>query len=348
MQQPQLLIGEYASVEDIKERICNNRFKPLDTSTPTCRFRGTVVQADGAAGTVTVIGWQRNAARLQKMDVSLPTIITVTLKKRPDGNSYFIDSAQLDKRFKGSKGILCSVKYLDRNMRETIVGQAFDSSLIKKTKLKALHCFHLVEVLHGMISYFGTVSDKFLQNNTRLICFEEENLDYLEDGDNRTCLCGYHIVKDKDPVSYQLVFNDLFQKVGFSKDGAITCDGTLSYEFSVRNGNAFHGEIANRGNGLLNMHFQKTLFACVKTVQTAFGFAADNTMCFTNLYPAAFIGLMTQTLAIRHFSNNYQYIMHVLTGLQRQNNIPLCIGSTKNMVEIKEYFPGFSAGDLKE
>jgi hypothetical protein len=347
MPTPQLLIGDYASLDGIKSRICNNRFRPLDTSMPTCRFRGTVVQAEGTGGTVTVIGWQRNVSRLQKIDISLPLIITVVLKKNPGGKTYYVDSVELDSCFKGSKGILCSTKYLDRNMKEAITGQVFDALLVKKTKLKTLHCFHLVEVLHGMISYFETVRDVLPLETASEIYFEEDGIDYLEGADKRSYCCGKQLVKGKEPVSYQLVLNDLFERTGFTKDGTITCDGPLSYEFSLQGRVVIRGSIANTGNNLVTVGFQKMLLECVKAMQTELGINKRETMYFTNLYPAAFMGLLTQMLAVRHFNSNYQYIMHAVTGLQRQNDTPLCIGSSVNMAEVKRYFPGFSADDLK-
>ena len=61
----------------------------------------------------------------------------------------------------------------------------------------------------------------------------------------------------------------------------------------------------------------------------------------------AFIGMFTQMLAVRHFGNNYHYVMHVLSGLQRSCGVPLCIGSAITMAEAKRWFPDFSKSDLK-
>ncbi len=344
---PQLLIGKYDSIDGLKDRICNSTFKPLDASTPTCRFRGTVIKPRDADGAVTVIGWQRNAARLQKMDVSLPSIITAQVRKCPDQNTYRVVSIELDKCFKGSKGVLCSAHYLDRNMKEAVTGRAFDSSLIKKAKLKAMHCFHIVEVLDGMISYFEAVRAELSPNNSRSLFFEEENLDYMTDRDKRSHFCGHHLITGKNAIQYRLTFKDLIEKVSFSKEGEMACNGNLNYEFSIEGRQAMCGEIAFTTKDLFYLRFQKMLLQCGTMVQSAFGFDLRDNMYFTNLHPAAFIGLMTQTLAIRHFGNNYHYIMHALTGLQRRSNAPLCIGSVTNRIETKRFFPGFLSDDLK-
>jgi hypothetical protein len=346
-QQPLLLIGSYDSIADVKERICTNRLKPLDTSKPASRCRGTVVQAGEEDGAVTLIGWQRNAARLQKMDVSLPAIVTLRLRRIPSENAYRIVSIDLDKSFRGSKGLLCCGPYLDKNMKNELVGQAFDASLFKKTKLNAMRCFHLVEILHAMISYFGTVSGELSGTGAKALHFEEENTDYMEDDEKRSCCCGIHLVSGREAVFYRLVIADLFEKVRFSKEGVMTCRGSLTFEFFLGDQRAIAGEIPISESGSMERGFQKMLLECIRTLQAALGVGQKEKIRFTNLYPMALVGLLTQTLAIRHFSNNYHYIMHALTGLQRRDGIPLCIGASMNMNEVKRYFPGFSSDDLK-
>jgi hypothetical protein len=105
--------------------------------------------------------------------------------------------------------------------------------------------------------------------------------------------------------------------------------------------------VSTAGGGLLSTGFQKMLLRCGANVHAALGFDLRETAYFTNLNPQAFIGLLTQMLAVRYFGNNYHYIMHVLSGLQRHGNIPLCIGSSLSPAEAKRYFPEFSPGDLK-
>jgi hypothetical protein len=344
---PRLLIGSYDSIGDIREQIRTSRLMPLDTSKPASRCRGTVIQGPQENGAVTLIGWQRNTARLQKMDVSLPAIVTVQVRRVPCENVYRIISVELDKCFRGSKGLLCCGSYLDKTMKKELVGQAFDASLLKKTKLNAMHCFHLVEILHAMVSYFGTVTGDLSESGAKALHFEEENTDYMEDDRKRSCCCGNHLVSGREAISYRLVIADLFEKVRFSQEGVMTCRGTLDFDFFLGDQRAVTGKIVIPESGSMERGFQKMLLECIRALQTALAVDHKEKIRFTNLYPMALIGLLTQTLAIRHFSNNYHYIMHALTGLQRRDGIPLCIGASMNMNEVKRHFPGFSSDDLK-
>jgi hypothetical protein len=345
MNAPRLLINDYGSVDNLVERICNNRVCPLDTEMPTCRFRGTVVKKNDA-GSVAVTGWQRNYARLRKMDVSLPTIISVDLKYDPFGNNYVISNATLDRGFKGSKGILCSASYLDRNVRKVLVGKTFDRNLQKSMKLESLHCFHLVEVITGMVSYFSAIDEEVIAADAGALLYEEEAGDYWSEDGSTAYGSGVHRMKGKEPVHFQLTFPELFSRIRFGKNGDINCSSTLDSQFSVNRKFVREDQITLGSDGINNVKLARMLLGCVRSVQKALDINLKEPMRCCNLYPSAFLGVFTQALAIRHFSQNYQYIMHALTALQRRNGIPLCIGASSDSREMKQYFPDFSPADL--
>jgi hypothetical protein len=344
MKTPNLLINDYETIDNIVERINAARVYPLDKVMPTCRFRGTVVKKLNN-GIVQITGWQRNFARLRKMDVSLPTIITILLGYDSKQNSFIVNEIELDNSFKGSKGILCSATYLDRNVKKQLIGQTFDKKLLKKVKLNSMHCFHLVEVITGMISYVSAVREEIICADKESHIFEEEVTDYWSEDEDTAYGCGLHIVKGKEPVSYQLTFPELFSRVRFGRDGDINCNA-LESQFTINGEQIRNDEISLGKEGISNVKLAKMLLGCVWSVQHALQLGLKEPMRCSNLYPSAYLGILTQALSIRHFSNNYHYIMHALTALQRQNGMPLCVGASSGSHEIKVHFPDFLPEDL--
>lgn len=345
MKTPRLLINDYESIDTLVEKINNNRIYPLDNDMPTCRFRGTVVKKTGA-DSIIIVGWQRNYARLRKMDVSLPTIITINLKYDQDNDEFTINKAGLDAGFKGSKGILCSASYLDRNVQRILPGKIFDRSMQKSMKLESLHCFHLVEVITGMISYFSAIRDEVIAADVDTLFYEEEAGDYWSDDGRTANGSGAHFIKGKERVCFQLTFPELFSKIRFGKNGDINCNGTLDSQFSINGEWVRQDQIDLGSDGINNVKLAKMLLGCVRSMQKSLQIDIREPMRCCNLYPSAFLGVFTQALAIRHFSGNYQYIMHALTALQRRNGMPLCIGAASGSGEMSNYFPDFSPDDL--
>lgn len=345
MNVPRLLINDYGSVDNLVERIYHNRVHPLDTEMPTCRFRGTVIKKIDDRS-LDITAWQRNYARLRKMDVSLPTVITIKVKYDPHRNEYVIGNAMLENGFKGSKGILCSTSYLDRNVRNNLVGEIFDRNLQKRMKLESLHCFHLVEVITGMISYFSAIEEEVVAADAGVFFYEEEAGDYWSEDGSTAYGSGVHRMKGKEPIHFRLTFPELFSRIRFGKNGGINCSGTLDSQFSINGEFVRKDQISLGSDGINNIKLARMLLGCVRSLQNALQVDLKEPMRCSNLYPSAFLGLFTQALAIRHFSDNYQYIMHALTALQRRNGIPLCIGATSDSREMKKYFPEFTADDL--
>jgi hypothetical protein len=90
----------------------------------------------------------------------------------------------------------------------------------------------------------------------------------------------------------------------------------------------------------------KFLFKCIQQLKQQLCPEQKIRIFNTNLYPQAYIGMLIQSIAIRLFNNNYNYIMHALTALQRSGNRPLCVGAITNQDEAKQYFPKYSFADL--
>jgi hypothetical protein len=345
---PSLLIGSYDGSENMPHKILSGICNPLDTDLPTCRYRGTYIRVDtNDARRMTITAWQRNFARLRKLDVSLPTIITIVAENDPAMNRWTILSADLHESFKGSKGIMCSRAYLDRTIKERLVGLPFDSTLMNFARLDNFHCYHIVEVLKGSCGYFLSLQLPQASISPGSFFYEEEIIDCKLVDESTLLACGYQIIKAKIPFSYQLTFHGLLDKIAFGKDGSLKFNHNLRCDFRLQNETLLNETIsAGTGNGVYS-GLQKTLLRCIACIQEYLGTARTGRMYYTNLYPPAFIGLLSQAMAMRHFNSNYHYIMHVLTSLQRDNDKPLCIGSVKNVQEMKHYFPHLLQKDLR-
>lgn len=336
--EPKLLLGDYSKTVNWIDRIVNNNFFSLDSEVPTCRYRGTIVDVGNAAnGMVKVTGWQRNVSRLRKMDVSLPTIIAMTINKES-----IIEDIELDSSFKGSKGLMCSRKYLNNNLRNKLLGQKMDRQLLRNIKLEKMHCFHLVEVVGGMYSYYSIIKDEIRSGQG--LHFEEEVSDCYVD-DRSIIASGIQMFKNMKTIRYSIRFNEILDKVSFSRNGNMSTQGAVCVEFYMGETLALSDDITiydcDNGYAELNIF----LLRCVKCIRNSVTESNVRFLC-TNLYPAAFTGLMVQGISMRTFKNNYNYVMHVLDSLQRPNNVPVCIGALLDEKEAACYFEGYSLKDL--
>ena len=79
-----------------------------------CRIGGYQYKATDDGG-CSMIGWQCNFAAIQNYDIQLPTIILIKVDA-----SNTITSIRLSDKFKGSQGIPCSFKYLNRRLQEFV------------------------------------------------------------------------------------------------------------------------------------------------------------------------------------------------------------------------------------
>lgn len=326
---PHILIKTHKSPEDLKRRIATSRVRPLSPSLPICRFRGTAIYPDGI-----IIGWQRNISRLKKMDVSLPTIITLTL-----GPDHTIADIDLDPGFKGSKGLMCSHPYLNRNMKRHLVGARLDKTLFSRIKQRHLHCFHLVEVLLGVTTFYQM---HLYRNQPAELYYEQEVGDIYNCG-NDLVAQGRQDLNGEKTVRYTIHYMDILKRIAFDETGRLSRLDDLEMAFLL-NGAPVMTQMVNLGN-----RFKKMLafmLACIDHVKGEI--CPDRKISFknTNLLPSALLSMLTQAAAMHLFDNNYAYVMHVLSALQRQNNVPVCVGAIRDEEEAEKYFPDYRFGEI--
>jgi hypothetical protein len=337
----QLLLDDYHSIDDLKQRILTSSYATVDPLKPTLRFRGTVIDARDGLERIVITGWQRNVSRLRKMDVSLPTIITLVLDK-----NRHIREIELDESFKGSKGLMCSHRYLNRNLKTQVRGQVFDGSFLGAIKQEKTHCSHLFEVLSGMYSFYRMAENRgFAGLRPRGFMYEEEAIDsYTKDGTIHSL--GTHMVKGLAPVCFRLSLHDIMGKVGFAGGGALRLEEGVAAVFRLNGEKVLKGMISINNQNCGHPDLLKFLLQCIAKVKDKLCPAKGIRMFNTNLYPRAYIGMLIQAVAIRLFNNNYNYIMHALTALQRFDEVPLCVGALTDQAEADQYFPGFDFTEL--
>jgi hypothetical protein len=336
-----LLMENHENIDDFRKLILESPYTAMDLDTPTLRFRGTLVDARNGAGGLRIIGWQRNVSRLRKLDVSLPTIITLTL----NGNGR-IENVELDRSFKGSKGLMCCHAYLNRNMKAQLEGGIFDSAFFHRVKQEKTHCSHLFEVLSGMYSYYQILKENdFKEIQPEGYACEEEAIDsYIEDGTLHSL--GTHALKGKAPIHFRLVLHDVLSKVGFDKNGIFKMYRGVEADFFLNEKHLLSGTVSIHGSKTGHTDLSKFLFKCIDLLKSELCSGKAIRIFNTNLYPRACIGMLIQAVAIRLFNNNYSYIMHTLTALQRSSDAPLCVGALADQNEADRHFPGFDFSEL--
>lgn len=326
---PHLLIKTHKDPADLKKRIVSNRVRPLAQTLPICRFRGTAIYPDG-----TIIGWQRNISRLKKMDVSLPTVITLSV-----GPDHTIADIELDPGFKGSKGLMCSQPYLNRNMKRHLVGARLDNTLFCKIKQHRLHCFHLVEILLGISTFYQMYRHR---NQPDGLYYEQEVCDSYTSG-NDLVAQGKQDLNGEKTVRYTIHFIDILKRIAFDRSGRLSKLDDLEMAFLLNGAPV----ITRRVN--LNDRFKNMLgfmLACIDHVKGEICPNPKIPFKITNLLPSALLSTLTQASAMHLFDNNYSYVMHVLTALQRKNNAPVCVGAIENEAEAAQYFPDYRFGEI--
>jgi hypothetical protein len=336
-----LLIYNYESIDDMKNKILDSPAMMMDKNAPTCRFRGTVVDGRNGFEHIRITGWQRNVSRLRGMDVSLPTIITLRL----DGNDL-IEDIELDSSFKGSKGLMCCRTYLNRNLKSELQGHVFDSSIINKSKVRKTYCFHIFEVLSGIYSYYQTLkSNDFKDIYPQHYAYEEEAIDSYSEN-NTIYSAGVHLVKGRIPVRFRLTLHNIINNVSFDNNGILKMDEAVWADFILNEKHVLSEPVSIHSMNGGVMDISKFLFQCIKQLKQWMCPGNNIRLFNTNLYPGAYIGMLIQSVAIRLFNNNYHYIMHALTSLQRSGNAPLCVGAVIDWEEAHTHFPGFDFSEL--
>lgn len=284
-----------------------------------------------------IVAWQCNMASMKTTDLKLPTVLHIEL----DAEGVVTKANLLD-GFKGSQGIPCSRKYLDRILSEKLMGISYESDdHIFRNELM-FHCRHIFEVVAATISFYRYCKECLNERNSMwelTQAFESE--------------CGI-CVKEKYVVNNAEV--EVEEKLVFESEGlTMQIDGKISdirkMQFVVE-GKLNKNPILNLSEEIEDIHGSDKVAMSVmkmfsrpwKQLGARFGFRRN--YYFTNLVPSSLYGVVVQAVALLIFPNNYNYFQHSLAGLQRADNRPLCVGMVLNKGELSKFFPEFTQEDL--
>jgi len=201
-----------------------------------------------------------------------------------------------------------------------------------------LHCRHLYELIIGACSFvehcqhFGLASSHFTEStiayktDNKLVCIDRASLN-----------CEESVIK--------IDFSSLASKVQYDSLGSVKSveDSSIQgYSFS----DGYWRQI-NYPHILSAQNNREYVYRLMKAITEYWFFASRQLgihggFYFSHIWPPTFYGILSQSLAIAIFGKNYLYFQHCINGIQRKNNVPLCVGVIRDMNEGEKYF-----GDLK-
>ncbi|MEN8906564.1 MAG: hypothetical protein ABF289_11455, partial [Clostridiales bacterium] len=195
-------------------------------------------------------------------------------------------------------------------------------------------------------SYYTIVKDKiYLKENVGKIYFDEEISDsYIEDGN--LIAVGKQQLKDADSINYSLILKNILNKIVFQKNGFLKIKENLEIEFYIDNKKLISEVIKPSSKEFSYMNLAKVLTKCLYEIKAKMTCDKKIKILNSNIFPAAYIGLLVQALSIRMYKNSYDYAMHMITSVQRPNNIPLCIGAITDEKDAAKYFPMFNMSEI--
>ena len=331
-----LLLNSSCDSDSYLDTIINGYYSMCSDALPMGRFRGTIFNLRHSdQDEVKIVGWQKNVSRLNQTDISLPTIISLSIDRENT-----IREIDLHPSFKGSKGFLCSRDYLNETIKKKLLNVKIDGVFRRRITVDELHCFHLVEVILGIYSYYNIYKrdiNRLLALDTEIF-HEEEVTDCLRKERDIYAICRYSAM-ERGVIDFALRFHDVLDNISFDQDGNIRGLENTKASFYIDNTLIFSSD--DRSGEKVNKKRELASFFLRSREEIKRRIYNDSEVTFfnTNLYPPAIMGLVIQSIGIQIFSNNYNYNIHVLTALQRSKNVPKCIGAIKSKEEAERYFP---------
>lgn len=284
-----------------------------------------------------IITWQCNMASMKITDLKLPTVLLIRL----DTNDCVYD-VELMENFKGSQGIPCSQKYLNRIVKKCLIGRSFlDDDEIYRNKLM-FHCRHIYELVAGCMSFYRYCLQK---NQKKSSLFEYTKAFVTDEG---ILIEDVYKINDLEYRINENIFI-LMSDIELQKDGNIrnlkeiklTGEIYLNNE-KLLNYDHYTHSLEGHKNTMLGL---LRLFAVpYNNLKNILGLKRN--FYFTNLEPTAKYGLFIQAVSLLLFKDNYNYFQFVLSGLQKNGDTPLCVGIASNVEELQHFYPEFELDDF--
>jgi hypothetical protein len=303
----------------------------LDTASPTARYRGTYLTPAADGGTE-VVAFQRNVIRVQKMDSSLPTVV----RGRLDADGRITEFGLTD-TFAGSRGVLCHRPYLNSRLEALLVGRTLDEVPMGELRSSNLGCFHTPEVVSDLVSAHEVRNARGMPT-----FFEQECLDSVQVGDSLR-MFGTQEIRGIGEVTYRIEIDSLFSQVHFDEVGGIHSRTPLNMRTYVGAEQVAERVVGGQTPPEFLLSLQRGTRSLLRRVGEAFGVTDPPLLC-SNL-GTGLVGVIVLAISAKLYPNNYVYILHCLSGLQRQGGQPRCIGSVQTQAEADTYFSGFCVRD---
>ncbi len=288
-------------------------------------------------GNTVIDAWQCNMARLKTADLKLPTVLRFIV----DATGCVLN-AELMEDFKGSQGMPCSQRYLNRILKREVLGLNFDSNDTILHNENMLHCRHIFELTAASMTFFrycrsGPEKHNRIYESTKAYSC-----------DNGLFVRDEYTVNGKTTVIEEILdfsSGDLTMlsngKLGSIKKLCFKAKAVRDDE-TVFTASENLVDITGSSNAIMSM--MKMFAKPWKSLGKSMGIRRN--FYFTNLVPSSLYGVLVQAIALTIFPNNYNYFQHSLAGLQRNDNVPLCIGMVLEPAEIKRFFPDFENEDM--
>jgi hypothetical protein len=286
-----------------------------------------------------LLTWQCNLASMQNIDVKLPTIMHIVVD-----NANIIQSISLNEQFKGSQGITCSWKYLNRHMQNTLLASGFSPRNPLISNPLTLCCRHIYELTLGACTFSAYCENRGVDNaylSASTMAYENRNTDMIESVD-RICVNG------KDIISKVCVSNYL-NSITYDNAGVVcACDDLRISGYNYHNNKytCICPEItinADNSNDF-RMKVMKALSSGWLDCGKRLGIRKD--FYFSHIWPPTAYGLLVQLLSLSMHRDNDSHFRQCVSEIQRVEGKPLCIGVINSIEEGERVFNGFLEGDL--
>lgn len=300
-----------------------------------CRIGGyRYIKMDN--GYTKMMAWQCNMADVQSYDIKLPTIIHIYINSK-----NVIEQISLSNCFKGSQGIPCSWKYLNRRL-QLFIGRNFviDEELIKDSL--STGCSHTFELLYGACA-FGEWCE---QRGIKSSYLSEVTSAY--ESQNGIVAIDRITIGGKESVT-KIEISDFKENIHYNRQGSIDKCSNMTIQGWDLNGNSNIQisdvkEISANSKDEFRIKIMKVLSKYWMNSGKYIGI--EKKFYFSQLCPTSLYGILSQMFAKTVFGNSYSYFQHCIRGLQKNDKSCACIGVCTDVDECLKYFPDFEINDL--
>ena len=331
-QLPYLLTEDVLKEDILQKKVDRQDIEKCTEGFLLMRLRGTQIsiRPDG----MTIHGWMVNIVSSGSVIVRLPLLLRI----ETDAEKKICHVAILNE-FKGSQGILCSKKYLQRHLEQKLVGTDFAVSNPVIASEVECACLHVQEIFMGAISFHEQCVRKEL-----IDAYESETC-YFYGCDDDIVMLGRNKSSAFDEVNTKIVFPDAMNRMKFDKSFKLYLEEEQKMACSYGKDFEECTETAIRKNRAVQMEMLRSFVPVFRSFGKRIDCRGD--YFFTCLYPKTLIGLLTEAIALKQYSSNYVYFQKCLLDLQRKDGKPKCIGAVDNIREAAEVFR-MEMSDLEE